>query len=79
MACEYSACAARQIGVGQILTCHKYMRKLDVGEETRAVRTVPGFFNDSYLLVEINELNQLFLQYFLFANNLFDEHMLEQV
>lgn len=31
------------------------------------------------MLVEINELNQLFLQYFLFANSLFDEHMLQQV
>lgn len=41
--------------------------------------TIPCFFNDSYLLVEINEFNQLFLQYFLSANNLFDEHMLEQV
>lgn len=43
------------------------------------VETVPCFFNDSYLLVEINELNQLFLQNFLSANNLFDENMLEQV
>lgn len=41
--------------------------------------TVPCFFNYSYLLVEINELNQLFLKYFLSANYLFDEHMLEQV
>lgn len=30
-------------------------------------------------MVEINELNQLFLQDFLFADDLFDEHMLEQV
>lgn len=45
----------------------------------RANRAVPCFFNASYLLIEINEFNQLFLQYFLSANSLFDEHMLEQV
>ena len=47
--------------------------------DAKAVGTVPCFFNYSYLLVEINEFNQLLLQDFLFANNLFDEHMLEQV
>lgn len=41
--------------------------------------TVPRFFDDSYLLAEINELDQLFLQNPLSAGSPSDEHMLEQV
>lgn len=41
--------------------------------------TLPCFFNNSYLLVEIDELNQLFLQHFLPAHCLLDEDVLEQV
>ena len=41
--------------------------------------TVPCFFNASYLLIQINEFNQLFLQNSLSAQNLFDEHVVEQV
>ena len=40
---------------------------------------VPRFLDDSYLLAEINELDQLFLQNSLSAFSPFDEHMLEQV
>lgn len=40
---------------------------------------IPCFLNHSYLLVEINEFDQLFLQYFLSANSLFDERVLEEV
>lgn len=65
--------------MGRCVTCHTHTRRWDYREETRGARTVPCFFNNSYLLVEINELNQLFLQDFLFADDLFDEHMLEQV
>lgn len=41
--------------------------------------TLPCFFNNSYLLVEIDELDQLFLQYFLPAHCLLDEDVLQQV
>ena len=43
------------------------------------VREVPCFPSDAYLLVEVYELHQLFLQDPLSANNLFDEGMLEQI
>lgn len=40
---------------------------------------LPRFFNDSYLLVEIDELDQLFLQHSLPAHCLLDEDVLQQV
>lgn len=40
---------------------------------------VPGFINDSYLLVEIDELDQLLLQDLLSADAGFDEDVLQQV
>lgn len=80
MVCEYSAHTARQIGATNMSQTHIENVRFWKGDiHANAVRTVPCFFNDSYLLVEINEFNQLFYQYFLSANNLFDEHMLEQV
>ena len=41
--------------------------------------TVPCLPSGSYLLVEVYEFHQLFLQDPLSAYNLSDEHMLEQV
>lgn len=69
MGCDYTACTPKQLGAEH------------PAEETThtQTQTVPCFFNYAYLLVEINELNQLFLKYFLSADYLFDEHMLEQV
>lgn len=50
-----------------------------IDSQPLTVRTVPCFFNDSYLLVEIDELDQLLLQDLLPAHDLLDEDMLQQV
>lgn len=42
-------------------------------------RGVPRLFNHSNLLIEVDELDQLFLQYFLSADGMFDEAVLQQV
>lgn len=42
-------------------------------------RALPSFLNNSYLLVEIDELDQLFLQHFLPAHCLLDEDVMQQV
>lgn len=42
-------------------------------------RGVPRLSNHSDLLIEVDELDQLFLQYFLSADGLFDEAVLQQV
>lgn len=50
-----------------------------IDSQPHTVGTVPCFFNDSYLLVEIDELDQLLLQDLLPAHDLLDEDMLQQV
>lgn len=83
MVCEYSARTAGKNRSNRTSNVSEMQVKMrDFAEKhihMNAVWMVPCFLNDSYLLVEINELDQLFLQYFLSADNLFDEHMLEQV
>lgn len=59
----------------QLLTfSYKYLMK-SVGQET----FVPRLFNGPRLLVEIYELNQLFLQYLLSAHRLPDELVLQKL